>query len=120
DISLSRTVTSGADGSITVPALPVVGAYSVTVTKAGFQPETTQNIVLRAGETATVRARLTVSGGTNEVTVYATAEGVRADPQTGRRLDSRTIDETPIPGRKGTTMQPFDYGFRPANNTGQP
>ena len=118
DIALSRDAATGNDGSLTVPALPLVGAYSVTVTKQGFQPETVQGVVLRAGETATVRMRLRASGGTSEVTVYGTTEGVRADPQKGVRIDSTSIDETPILGRKVTTLPLFDSSFRQGKGTG--
>ena len=117
-IALSRDALTGADGSITFPALPLAGAYSVTVTKTGFQTDTIQNVALRAGETATVRARLTATGGTSEVTVYGTTEGVRTNPQTGERLDSRTIDETPILGRKVTTLPLFNSAFRQGKGTG--
>ena len=47
------------------------------------------------------------------MTVYGTAEGVRADPQIGRRLDSATIDETPILGRKITTLPLFNSRVPP-------
>ena len=45
-------------------------------------------MTLRAGETATVKVRLVASGGKTEVVVYGTTQGVRGDPQIGRRLDS--------------------------------
>jgi hypothetical protein len=118
EISLARDATTGNDGAITVPALPLTGAYSVTVSKSGFETQTAQNVALRAGETATVRVRLTASGGTSNVTVYGTTEGVRADPQKGERLESRTIDETPILGRKVTTLPLFDSSFRQGKGTG--
>ena len=54
------------------------------------------------GETATLRVKLLVGSEKSEVTVYGTTAGVRADAQIGRRLDSPTIDETPILGRKIT------------------
>ena len=53
------------------------------------------------------------------MTVYGTTQGVRADPQIGRRLDGPTIDETPILGRKVTTLPLFDSSFRQAAAPGQ-
>ncbi len=50
--------------------------------------------------------------------MYGTAEGVRADPQIGRRLDSEQIDETPILGRKVTTLPLLNSAFRQAKGTG--
>ena len=50
--------------------------------------------------------------------VYGTTQGVRADAQIGRRLDSATIDETPILGRKVTTLPLFNSAFRQGKGTG--
>ena len=85
----ARDVVSGVNGSATVGALPLTGHYKVSVTKAGFVSEDVPDLTLRAGETATVKVKLVATGGTSEVTVYGTTEGVRADAQIGRRLDSR-------------------------------
>ena len=50
--------------------------------------------------------------------VYGTTQGVRADAQIGRRLDDSTIDETPILGRKVTTLPLLNASFRQAKGTG--
>ncbi|HZT76248.1 MAG TPA: carboxypeptidase regulatory-like domain-containing protein [Vicinamibacterales bacterium] len=118
DIGLSRDAATGDDGSVTVAALPIVGAYSVTVTKPGFEPQTIQAVVLRAGETATVRARLTASGGSSEVVVYGTTQGVRADPELGTRLESAQIDQAPLLGRKISALPLMNAAFRNAKGTG--
>ena len=118
DIGLSRDAVTGGDGTATVTALPIVGAYSVAVTKSGFQTDTTQNVVLRAGETATVRAKLTASGGASEITVYGTTQGVRADPELGTRLDSTALNETPLLGRKISAAPLTNAAFRNAKGTG--
>ncbi|MFP5265314.1 MAG: TonB-dependent receptor domain-containing protein [Blastocatellia bacterium] len=113
-----REVVSGEDGSATIAALPLTGEYRVTVAMMGFTAEDVTGLTLRAGETATVKVKLVASGGKTEVTVYGTAEGVRADPQIGRRLDSPIIDETPILGRKVTTLPLLNSAFRQAKGTG--
>jgi hypothetical protein len=113
-----REAVSGSDGSATVSALPLTGTYTVAVSKAGFGTEELKNITLRAGEIATLKVKLVVGGEKEEVTVYGTAEGVRADPQIGRRLDSAQIDETPILGRKITTLPLVNSAFRQAKGTG--
>ena len=95
---------SGADGSATIAALSLTGTYTVRVTKTGFTAEDLSGLTLRAGETATVKVKLVATGGQTEVVVFGTNQGVRADAQIGRRLDSATIDETPILGRKITTL----------------
>ena len=43
---------------------------------------------------------------------------MRADAQIGRRLDAPTIDETPILGRKITTLPLFNSAFRQGKGTG--
>ena len=113
-----RDVISGADGAASVVALPLTGAYTVRVTKSGFTAEDVTGLALRAGETATVKVRLVASGGQAEVVVFGTTQGVRADAQIGRRLDSTAIDETPILGRKITTLPLFNSAFRQGKGTG--
>ncbi|HMC71232.1 MAG TPA: carboxypeptidase regulatory-like domain-containing protein, partial [Mycobacteriales bacterium] len=113
-----REAVSGSDGSATIPALPLTGAYTVRVSKQGFGREERKNITLRAGETATLKIKLLVGAESAEVTVYGTADGVGADPQIGRRIDSEQIDETPILGRKVTTLPLLNAAFRQAKGTG--
>ncbi|PYT04164.1 MAG: hypothetical protein DMF60_16145, partial [Acidobacteria bacterium] len=113
-----REVVSGDEGSATIAGLSLTGEYTVTVAMTGFTSEDVTGLALRAGETATVKVKLVAGGGKSEVTVYGTAEGVRADPQIGRRLDSPQIDETPILGRKVTTLPLLNSAFRQAKGTG--
>jgi hypothetical protein len=114
----AREAASSSDGSTTFPALSLTGTYTVSVSKSGFATEERRGITLRAGETATLRVRLLVGGEKSEVTVFGTNEGVRADPQIGQRLDSQTIDEIPILGRKITTLPLFNSAFRQGKGTG--
>jgi hypothetical protein len=113
-----RDVTSGADGTGTISGLPVGGPFAITVTKNGFAPESSTNVTLRAGETATVKVKLLVGSEKAQITVYGTTEGVRTNPQMGERLDSKRIDETPILGRKITSLALLNSTFRPAKGTG--
>jgi hypothetical protein len=114
----TRDMTSSSDGSTTVASLPLTGTYTIHVAKSGFTAEDVRGLALRAGETATVKVKLLASGGATEVVVYGTNQGVRADSQIGRRLDSPTIDETPILGRKITTLPLFNSAFRQGKGTG--
>ncbi len=98
-----REAVSGSDGSATIPALSLTGTYTVGVSREGFGAQELKDITLRSGETATLKVKLLVGPEKAEVIVYSAAEGVRADPQIGRRLDGRQIDETPILGRGITT-----------------
>src|SRR6185436_8508637 len=84
----------------------------------GFDDGRAAGIVLRAGETATIRVRLLVAGAKSEVSVYGTTEGVRREPELGVRLDSERIDETPLLGRKSTSLPLLNSAFRQGKGTG--
>ena len=113
-----RDAESGGDGSATFASLSLTGDYKVAVAKTGFSAGDSPALTLRAGETATVKIKLVVSGGQSEVTVFGTTEGVRADPIIGKRLDKQQIDETPILGRKMTTLPLLNSAFRQGKGTG--
>jgi hypothetical protein len=115
-----RDATTGQDGSSTIAGLPLTGGYRVEVTANGFVPGNVSDIALRAGETAKLRVTLAVGGvdATSNVTIYGTAEGVRADPVIGKTLNSKEIDETPILGRKISTLPLLNSAFRQGKGTG--
>jgi carboxypeptidase family protein len=113
-----REAVSGEGGSATIAALPLTGAYKVTVTMTGFTAEDVTGLTLRAGETATVKVKLIASGGKTEVTVYGTTEGVQSNPQIGVALGTKQVEETPILGRKITTLPLLNSAFRQGKGTG--
>ena len=113
-----RDLISESDGNTTISALALTGTYTVSVSKEGFGSEERKNIELRSGETATLKLSLQAGTQTAQVEVFGTTEGVRADSQIGKRLDSETIDETPILGRKVTTLPLLNSAFRQAKGTG--
>src|SRR6187401_2052688 len=113
-----REAASGADGSASFPGLSLTGSYTLLVAKQGFGDETRGDISLRSGEVATLRVKLLVSAEKSEVTVVGTQQGVRADAQIGVTLDSATIDQTPILGRKVTSLPLLNSSFRQGKGTG--
>ncbi|MFN8582474.1 MAG: TonB-dependent receptor [Gemmatimonadaceae bacterium] len=113
-----RESASGTEGSATFGGLSLTGAYKLAVTKAGFSSGEIPEVELRAGETAVVKVNLMVSGGNSVVTVYGTAQGVRADAQIGKPITATAVDETPILGRKLTTLPLFNSSFRQGKGTG--
>ena len=114
----TREVITGSDGSVTVPALSLTGTYTVSVSRDGFSTEQRRDITLRSGETATIRVGLAVGASKAEVTVVGTAEGVHANPQIGLPLETKQINETPILGRKVTTIPLLNSAFRQGKGTG--
>jgi len=114
----SREAISGTDGATTFPALSLTGKYKITVTREGFGNEERDGLTLRSGETATIKVTLQPGSTNAEVTVYGTAEGVRADPQVGLPLTTDQINETPILGRKASTLPLLNSAFRQGKGTG--
>ena len=114
----TREAVSGNEGSATFSALSLTGTYAISVSKPGFANEELKDIALRSGETASLRVKLLVGTARAEVTVFGTTEGVSAEPQIGRRLDSEQIGEIPILGRKASSLPLQNSAFRPAKGTG--
>ena len=114
----SREAVSGDDGAATFAALSLTGTYKVTVSREGFGSEEREGLVLRSGETATLKVSLQAGSQKAEVTVFGTAEGVRAEPQIGLPLPSQQIDETPILGRKTSALPLLNSAFRQGKGTG--
>jgi outer membrane receptor protein involved in Fe transport len=114
----SRTARTDAGGTYVLPELPLTGTWRVRVAHEGFAPQERAGIQLRAGETAAIDAALNVQVAA-EITVYGTTEGVRSDsPQLGTRFDTEKIQETPLLGRKITSLPLLNSAVRPARGTG--
>jgi hypothetical protein len=113
-----RDTVSGSDGSATFPALSLTGTYTVTVTRDGFGTEEQKDIALRSGETATLKVTLSVGSAKADVIVFGTAEGVRANPLIGLPVNGQRIDETPILGRKSTSLPLLNSAFRSGKGLG--
>lgn len=114
----SREAVSDGDGSATFPALSLTGTYTVAVSKTGFAGEELKSLTLRSGETANVRVRLSVGAQTAEITVVGTTESVHTNPQIGLPLRTTQIEETPILGRKSTSLPLLNSAFRQGKGTG--
>jgi carboxypeptidase family protein/TonB-dependent receptor-like protein len=111
----TRTTTSGGDGAYLFDLLPP-GTYEVTVTSSGFQTFTTTGIVLTAGFTATVNAKLVVG----EVTQTVKVEGVPVvdlqNNQTATTFDQNLLQDIPsgrdpwstVAQMPGVTSSTFD------------
>jgi hypothetical protein len=114
----SREAVTGTDGNATFAALSLTGTYKVTVAREGFGNEERENLILRSGETATVKVTLQPGSQTAEVTVFGTAEGVRSEPQIGLPLLDKHIEEVPILGRKTSSLPLLNSAFRQGKGTG--
>ncbi len=99
DTNLTQARPTGADGRFVFLQLPS-GRYRVTFTLSGFATVVRDNIDLTVGQTLNLTQQLTVSNLSETVTVSGTSviETTRAAVAT--TLDQRTIENTPILGRK--------------------
>src|SRR5262245_34885782 len=113
-----RETVSNQEGLATIPSLSLTGSYTVSVAKQGFANQDVKNVRLTAGEIATIKVTLLVSTGESQVTVYGTTDSVRSSPQMGLTLGSAQIDETPILGRKVTSLPLLNSAFRQGKGTG--
>jgi Carboxypeptidase regulatory-like domain len=73
-----------------------IGAYSVTISKEGFQTEVHSQIVVQAERSATVNAALQVGAITQTVEVSATPLLNEVDTTNGYVLDENIIRNTPL------------------------
>lgn len=102
---LERTTTTSADGSYAVPELPI-GAYSVTVSLAGFQTAITSGLEVNV---ATER-RLDVTLSTGKVTEQVEVSGEdlshieTTSAELGGTLTTATIENLPVNGRDYTKL----------------
>jgi carboxypeptidase family protein/TonB-dependent receptor-like protein len=114
----ARESISGTDGAATFSGLSLTGTYKVVVTREGFGNEERDGLTLRSGETATIKVALFAGSQNAEVTIFGTAQGVRADAQVGLPLRSEQINDTPILGRKTSTLPLLNSAFRQGKGTG--
>lgn len=116
DTGLTRTVTSGDDGTYRLEFLPV-GHYALEVTTAGFKKAYLSDIVLAVNDTARVDASLTVGQVTESVTVTETAPQINTStPEIGRTIQSAEITTLPLVERNVYTLLDLTPGVQSNNN----
>ena len=93
---LERTVQTGADGTFTVPLLPV-GTYTVTIRAPGFAEGKFDNIAVRVTETTRMIAKLSTQSVQQQVEVQAEVQTIdTTDATTGQAIESDTIRALPL------------------------
>ena len=102
--SAVRTVISGADGSYSLPALPV-GSYQLEVTRQGFAKYIQTGIVLQVGVNPTIDVTLKVGAMTQEVVVEAQAAMVETQSTgVGQVVAPQQVQDLPLNGRQLTDL----------------
>ncbi len=115
----TRSTRSDAGGNYTLPELPLTGTYKLTVTHEGMSPQERTGLQLRGGQTAAIDVVLNPAAVEAAITVFGTAAGVESgSPQLGNRFDAGKIQETPLNGRKLTSLPLLNSAVRSARGTG--
>ncbi len=100
DTNFTRTLVTDKDGRFAVLQLPT-GRYTVTFKLAGFATHVQENVLVTVGEAARLAPVMKVSGVAETVTVSTQATSVEVTrTATASTLDQKTIEATPILGRK--------------------
>ena len=114
----SQTVSSGADGTFTVPQLPP-GRFDVAVELSGFRKFVQHDIVLETDQTRRIDVALQVGEVAEAVTVAAQAAVVNTDTShKGEVITSRQVADLPLNGRNYTELALLVPGVyrRPADD----
>jgi hypothetical protein len=102
---LERATQTSADGSYTLPELPI-GTYSVTVTQSGFQTSITSNVVVDVATERRVDAVL--KAGQVSTTVEVSGELLpqveTTSAELGGVLTTQAIENLPVNGRDYTKL----------------
>jgi len=99
DTGFTKTDLSGADGTFAFPGLPI-GAYRLTVERAGFSTYVQEGITLTVNQTASQRVMLQVGATTQEITVTENAAMVNTQTATINQLVSqKQVTDLPLNGR---------------------
>ena len=104
DTGLTRTATSGEDGSYTIPNLPV-GAYQLKVAKDGFKAFFQSGIILQVNTNPEINVTLEVGQVSEQVNVTASVGSVETHSNgIGQVIDRQRVVELPLNGRVATEL----------------
>lgn len=116
DTGLTRSVESTSAGEFVFQDLPL-GKYSISVTHAGFQTETVNNINIEAGKIFNLQAKLSVSSQATEVQVEANAAEIETSSTAITSIIStKTMNDVPLNGRDFTQLLKLNPGVTPSGS----
>lgn len=101
---LSRQAATASDGVYGIPLL-LPGAYTVTVTAAGFAATVAHTVVVPVSETSSLNVTLLVAGANTNVQVVGGAQIAELDSSTlGGLVDHNAIESLPLSSRNYTQI----------------
>jgi hypothetical protein len=112
----TSSTTSTSAGTFTFPDL-MVGAYTITVTQAGFATQKINNVMVEVGKATNIPITLTVAAVTEKVEVSATAATLETQ-QTALNsvVNTQAVQEIPLNGRDYTQLLMLTTGFNRASS----
>ena len=104
DTGTIRTVFTGADGTYSLPNLPI-GPYQLKVALQGFTTYVRDGIVLQVGSNPEINVTLAVGAISEQMTVTANTSLVETkNTGVGQVIDNQRIMEMPLNGRQATEL----------------
>jgi len=118
-MGITRSAPVNGQGCYHFTALPLTGEYSISIEAPSFGKQQQTQLHLRSGRSSKYDFVLyPAAASVNVVVSDRDAEVKSATPQTGKRLDLQTIDNTPVLSRKMSSLAVLDSAARPARGTG--
>jgi hypothetical protein len=100
---LERTTQTSADGSYSIPELPV-GTYTVTISQGGFQTSAITGVVVDVATERRVDAQLKTGEVSQTVTGEALPQVETTANEMGGVLTAQTVENLPVNGRDYTKL----------------
>jgi hypothetical protein len=106
-------------GSYSFVTLPL-GTYRLTVSKAGFENEVLNSVVVQAGRTTDIKVTLKVGAATQTVVVDASSTPLveLTSSAIGATIDVKQIEDLPLQGRDISSLAQLAPGYTGSNGFG--
>ncbi len=102
---LERSTVTGDTGDYELPLLPITGAYTLSVSKEGFQTQELTGIVLQVDQRARLDVAMKVGSISEKVTVEELAPIVNTESGSiGQVIGNKNIVDLPLNGRNFTQL----------------
>ena len=117
DKGISKTATTGPDGSFQIPLLPP-GAYKVEVERQGFKRVLQENVQLTVGQSLVYDVQLMTGSVTAQVAITADTALIEVErTQQANTISTRQVENLPNSGR---TFQNYVYTLPGVGNSTAP
>jgi outer membrane receptor protein involved in Fe transport len=116
DTGLDRVTVSDADGTFSLPSLPV-GLYTVTAELSGFATVTIEEVRLNVATTRTLEVEMSSASVEEQITVVDEAPLVQTTPSIGTVVSEEQLENLPLNGRQFANLAILAPGTSLAYNS---